>query len=68
MHNFCANPYQKMVIIQMEVGIENCLHIKFEYNKSKVLPHLDEHSLFHLEKTKDLILRSSETNKLTGSP
>lgn len=24
--------------IAMEVGIENCIHIKFEYNKSKYVP------------------------------
>lgn len=26
--------------IKMEVGIEDCLHIEFEYNKSKLVYHL----------------------------
>ena len=30
--------------IKMEVGIEDCLHIEFEYNKSKYVPY-SSHSL-----------------------
>lgn len=26
--------------MQMEVGIEDCLHIEFEYNKSKYVEHV----------------------------
>lgn len=35
--------------IKMEVGIEDCLHIEFEYNKSKYEPHFPSHiSLYHI--------------------
>ena len=34
--------------IKMEVGIEDCLHIEFEYNKSKWAPLFVEHYSFDL--------------------
>ena len=30
--------------IKMEVGIEDCLHIEFEYNKSKCVAPMDMHN------------------------
>lgn len=30
-----SQPPEQNVSIKMEVGIEDCLHIEFEYNKSK---------------------------------
>ena len=49
--------------IKMEVGIEDCLHIEFEYNKSKYVFHSAPLSIFYisLKRLNDWLFNSTGT-------